>query len=170
MNVVINNTVLSNFASVERLALIRRLFKIVYTTSEVHQEILTGISAGDNFLMEIDKNISFGKGGKGWIEIIPIKTQEEHLLSDSLMKNLHAGEATCITVAKSHSLVFLSDDLKAREIARDEKVKVSGTIGILGHCIKKRIVSLSEADEILKEMIKKGYHSPIYSLEELLER
>lgn len=169
MRVIINNTVLSNFASVGKLDLLRRLFKTVYTTNEVHQEILTGIAAGYRFLIEVDKNISFGIGENGWIEIKSIGTKEEHLLSDNLRQMLHAGEATCIAVAKFQNLVFLSDDLKAREIAYKKKIKVSGTIGILGHCIRKHIVSLPEADEILKDMIKKGYRSPIRSLEEILK-
>jgi len=46
MDIILNTTVLSNFASVGELDLIKRLSGVVYTTHEVHEEILRGISRG----------------------------------------------------------------------------------------------------------------------------
>ena len=46
MDIILNTTVLSNFTSVDALNLIKRLFGVVYTTHEVHKEILRGISRG----------------------------------------------------------------------------------------------------------------------------
>ena len=42
MDVILNTTVLSNFASVGALNLIKSLFGMAYTTHEVHEEILRG--------------------------------------------------------------------------------------------------------------------------------
>ncbi len=44
---------------------------------------------------------------------------------------------------------------------------VSGTIGVLVHCIERNIISKEEGNKILKEMIAKGFYSPISDLNEI---
>ena len=78
------------------------------------------------------------------------------------------GESAGIAIAKGRSLVFLSDDRKARQIARSQGVKISGTLGLLELLVEERKLSIEEADGVLSKMIQGGYRSPIQSLRELL--
>jgi len=63
MDIILDTTVLSNFASVDALNLIKRLFGVVYTTHEVHEEILRGISRGYQYLEDVDHEMSFDEAG-----------------------------------------------------------------------------------------------------------
>ncbi|MCL0040764.1 hypothetical protein M1M90_01565, partial [Thermodesulfovibrionales bacterium] len=79
------------------------------------------------------------------------------------------GEAAGIAIAKERNLVFFSDDRKARRVAQDQGVKISGTLGMLELLVEEGKLSIGEADEILNKMIQGGYRSPIQSLKELFE-
>ena len=165
MDVILNTTVLSNFASVGALNLIKSLFGMVYTTHEVHEEILRGISRGYQYLEDIDHEMSFDE--TGWLRVIAIRSNTEHRLMDDLLKRLGMGESSCIAIAKSRKMIFLSDDRTARRIAKENGLRISGTIGILVRCVDKDIISFSECNVILTKMIEKGYRSPVNNLEEL---
>jgi len=49
------------------------------------------------------------------------------------------------------------------------EVPFSGTIGVLISLIKHKHLYLSEADIILWHMVKLGYHSPVISLQQILQ-
>lgn len=166
MDVILNTTVLSNFVSVDALHLIKRLFGVIYTTHEVHEEILRGISRGYQYLEDVDREMSFDE--RGWLRVIAICSHTEHQSMNDLLKRLGVGESSCIAIAKSRKMIFLSDDRTARRIAKKNGVLISGTIGILMRCVDKNIISFSEGNVILAEMIRKGYMSPVNNLEEIL--
>jgi len=84
---------------------------------------------------------------------------------NDLLKRLGMGESSAIAIAKSRTMIFMSDDRTARRIATDMGVSISGTIGILVRCVDKDIISFLEGNIILVEMIRKGYMSPVDSLE-----
>jgi len=44
---------------------------------------------------------------------------------------LHDGEAGVITLAKKQGWIAALDDLDARKLAKKEKVKITGTLGLL---------------------------------------
>jgi predicted nucleic acid-binding protein len=46
---------------------------------------------------------------------------------------------------------------------------VSGTLGVLVQAIKRGIVTVEAGDDLLREMINRGYRSPHASLERFLE-
>ncbi len=46
-------------------------------------------------------------------------------------------------------------------------IPVSGTIGILVSAVRKGIIPKQEADELLSEMIDKGFYSPVKRLDEV---
>ena len=163
MDIILNTTVLSNFASVGELDLIKRLFGVAYTTHEVHEEILRGISRGYQYLEDVDHEMSFDE--TGWLQVVAIRSCMEHQLMNDLLKRLGMGESSCIAIAKSRTMIFMSDDRTARHIATEMGVSISGTIGILVRCVDKDIISFLEGNIILVEMIRKGYMSPVDSLE-----
>ena len=163
MDIILNTTVLSNFASVGELDLIKRLFGVAYTTHEVHEEILRGISRGYQYLEDVDHEMSFDE--TGWLRVVAIRSCMEHQSMNDLLKRLGMGESSAIAIAKSRTMIFMSDDRTARRIATDMGVSISGTIGILVRCVDKDIISFLEGNIILVEMIRKGYMSPVDSLE-----
>jgi len=163
MDIILNTTVLSNFASVGELDLIKRLFGVAYTTHEVHEEILRGISRGYQYLEDVDHEMSFDE--TDWLRVAAIRSHTEHQSMNDLLKRLGMGESSCIAIAKSRTMIFMSDDRIARRIANEMGVSISGTIGILVRCVDKDIISFLEGNIILVEMIQKGYMSPVDSLE-----
>ncbi len=71
---VVNNTVLSNLALVNRLDLLRSLFGKVYVTHEVREEVLRGIEEGYAFLENATAVIRTGKDA--WLELVRFETLE----------------------------------------------------------------------------------------------
>ena len=153
--VLIDNTVLSNFAKVGRADLIRKVFNRVYVTEQVLEEFRRGVKRG----VLPDVNLDF--------EVLKLKGEETELY-DALRDKLGKGEASCLAIAKHRNMKFLTDDSDARKMANVLGVPVSGTIGVLVRCVEKGLITKKEANRILKEMIKKGFYSPISDLNEVL--
>jgi hypothetical protein len=57
MSVIANTTVVSNFASINQLNLLRRLFGALYISTEVYDEIQSGLEEGYQFCTGIDQMI-----------------------------------------------------------------------------------------------------------------
>ena len=104
----------------------------------------------------------------GWLRVAAICSHTEHQSMNDLLKRLGMGESSCIAIAKSRTMIFMSDDRIARRIANEMGVSISGTIGILVRCVDKDIISFLEGNIILVEMIQKGYMSPVDSLEAIV--
>lgn len=49
------------------------------------------------------------------------------------------------------------------------KIPVSGTLGVLLSLVKRELLPLNQGDDVLKQMIDKGYYAPIQSLREILK-
>jgi hypothetical protein len=160
--IVVDTTVLSNLARTNRTNLLQEIHGQIIIPSQVHEEILKGIAAGYDFLEEADEVIE-----KDWVKLAVLEDERERTLFRNLLGVVGYGEAAGISIAKKRNLVFFSDDRKARRVAQDHGVKVSGTLGMLGLLVEEGKLSIGEADEILSKMIQDGYRSPIKSLREL---
>jgi len=86
-----------------------------------------------------------------------------------LLVSVGYGEAAGIAGAKEQGLLFFSDDKKARQVAKQEGLSVSGTLGTLKLAVEEGMIAIEEADKVLGEMIRGDYRSPIQSMKELLE-
>ena len=168
MKTLANTTVLSNFAAVDRLDLIQQLHGRLYIPSEVHEEILDGLEEGYGFCASIDKQV-YPFAEKGWIELVSLVDEEELRLFRSLPRRLHRGEASCLAIARHRGWAFLTDDKLARAKARDWRIVVSGTLGVLVQAVKRGLLTAEGADELLQNMIARGYRSPYSSLQQSLE-
>jgi predicted nucleic acid-binding protein len=162
-DVIVNNTVLSNLASVDRLDILKKVFLKVYTTLEVKDEVENGIRCNHLFQSRTKQIIDTGQ----WIFIANCNQQEFKIFND-LRKRIDLGEASCLAIAKERGWIFLTDDDKARRIAKQLGVRLSGTIGVLVTAIEDKIISKSEAEKIHQDMMDNGYHSPISSLSEIV--
>ena len=49
MTVIVNTTVISNFAAIGQLDILRRLFGSVTIAMEVYDEVMAGLDEGDEF-------------------------------------------------------------------------------------------------------------------------
>ena len=163
MSLIINNTVLSNFAFADRLGFLWAIFQKAYLTPEVFHEVEAGIRDGYKFQERTKKMVE----DREWL-ILKEPNQRELDLYHKLLLRLGAGEASCLAIAKGKGWLFLTDDLNARKAAIQLDVKVSGTIGVLRIAVEKEFISIGEGNRLLHAMIDNGYFSPISDLSLLL--
>ena len=156
MRLVLDNTVMSNFALIGRIDWLRELWPdMLVTSEEAWAELQAGVRLGR--IPDVDWS---------WLTILSL-TGVECEARDELMPPLDRGEAACLALARSRGYAFLTDDRVARREARRLGVPISGTLGVLKSLVDEGYVSLEEANEALEQMIALGYHSPVRSLSEL---
>ncbi|MFQ5796018.1 MAG: DUF3368 domain-containing protein [Candidatus Bipolaricaulia bacterium] len=152
-----DTTLLSNFAHIRRPDLLQlTLEENAATVPTVMEELRTGEDLG--LVPPCDWS---------WLQILEL-TDEEQRLADELKQQLDPGEAECLAVAQMRQSKILSDDFAARRLARQRKITVSGTLGVLLALVDEEHLTLEEADRFLAVMISHGYRSPVQSLQELL--
>jgi len=153
---LLDNTVLSNFALVNRIELLTKaLGSQIATTPQVIDEFNVGVAKGRLPETKLD-----------WLEVINLESEEETLFHELLIR-VNAGEAACVSVASQRNGRILTDDRDARKLAAQLKIPVSGTLGILLRLVQIEALTLSEANEILGLMVTSGYRSPVEKLEDL---
>ncbi len=165
MNVIANTTIISNFAAVGRLDVLRNLLGRLYITTDVFAEIQDGMAEGYDFYAGIESQIH-PLPPDGWLHLTSLDGDEELRFFSRLPSALNRGEASCLAVASLRGWAFLTDDARARAAARECKVLVSGTLGILSKAVETELLSMDQADMLLNGMIQAGY-PPYSSLVEL---
>lgn len=167
MNVICNTTVISNFAAAGALNVLRDVVRHLYITIEVYAEIQDGLAEGYEFYAGLDGQV-YPLVEDGWLRMITFENDAELRFYGQLPAVLHRGEASCLAIAVQRKWAFLSDDDRARKVARQYGVPVSGTLGILVEAVNTQRLSLTAADELLSRMIVAGYRSPYRSIAELV--
>lgn len=152
---VIDNTLLSNFAHIQRPKLLATAFDQPVTVPAVMAELEVGVQTAR--IPAVDWR---------WLPVIEL-TDEEHTLAESLNQTLGRGEAECIALATSRQWIILTDDRVARRRAREAGLIVSGTLGALMNLVRVNALSHAEADAFLATMKQNGYRCPVNSLSEL---
>jgi len=153
--ILLDTTVLSNFAHIERLDLLRLALADATTTPHVAAELGRGMAS--DRLPACDW---------GWLEVVELTLSEETSLAHVRLV-LDDGEASCIAVALARKASLFSDDLDARRYAQRHGIRVSGTLGVLSLLVKEGHLTVAEADDFLERMIAHGYRSPVKSLADL---
>jgi len=155
-----DTVVLSNFALVKRLELLERLAgETPAVTCEVLDEIASGISKGYEALRAIERVVTVGVFKQIML------TSDERSKYIGLLRNLGSGEASCIAVATTRKgSVVATDDLVARNICRELRCPVTGTIGILQSMLQNTVLTAEDANRLLDEMILNGFYSPVQRL------
>jgi predicted nucleic acid-binding protein len=154
--VLLDNTVLSNFARIDRHHLVMDIWPSCATTLEAWQEFQAGVMIG-----KLPKDVWNG------LALIAL-TADEHEISKRLSMILGPGERTCIAAAKHRNGLFVTDDRKARQVALELGIKITGTLGILVVAAERAKITLEEANDLLAAMIENGYRSPVNELGSLL--
>ncbi|MCP3962990.1 MAG: DUF3368 domain-containing protein [bacterium] len=156
-SVVLDNTVLSNLAKVGRPDLVVRLWgDAACTTAVVIGEYRAGVERGR-------------VPAEAWNDLTVVElTDEENKTAEELPPSLGAGEKSCLAIAHHRGKVIVTDDLDARKAASRLGLSTTGTVGILGLCVKNGVLSLKEGNQLLDVMIVQGYRAPVTKLEEIL--
>lgn len=163
MSVIADTTVLSNFASIRHLQVLKEIFGVVYITPQVYEEIRAGLRAGYLYYQDVEEGLK-----EGWLKFA-VLTEEEMETCRQFLQKLGAGEASALAVASHRDWLLVTDDLRARKTAKKRNVKFAGTIGCLIRAVRTRICTMEQANAWLAEMIETGYYSPVTRLENLGE-
>lgn len=167
MKVIVNTTIISNFAAVGRLDVLRNLLGQLFITNEVYAEIQDGLAEGYAFYAGIELHMS-PFTANGWLHLTSLQDDEEFRMLNNMPAGLHRREASCLAVAVRRGMAFLTDDARARAAAHGLHIAVSGTLGVLVSAVKQILLTLETADSLLNQMIQAGYRSPHVTLVELL--
>jgi predicted nucleic acid-binding protein len=155
--VLLDNTVLSNFARVGRPDLVLRLWaSAACTISSVLGEYEDGVALGI---------LPAG----AWASLPLVTLSADETTAAALPAGLGAGERTCLAVAVHRGGILATDDLRARKVAGQRGVTVIGTVGILGQLARRGHLARDEANALLAGMIATGYHGPVSTLDALLD-
>ena len=166
MSVIANTTVVSNFASIGQLSVLRQLFGAIHISPEVYREIQTGLQEGYRFYEEVELHVH-PRSAEGWIRLTGLSDRELAVFG-ALPAHLHEGEASCIAIAESRGWWFLTDDLAARSLAAVRGIRLSGSVGCLVMLVERGITPLDQANAFLQRMRQQGYRSPVSDLAPLL--
>lgn len=149
---VLNTTVLSNFAQVDRVELLLDLPRLV-TVDAVQEEL----EAGTETHLYIEHALAVL--GEEIPVITPSTPSEE--LEEQLLKSLDPGEAQALAVAEVVDGMVVTDDGDARMTANQRGVDLTGSIGLLVRFVENGHISAETADGYLKRWIDEaGFRSP----------
>jgi predicted nucleic acid-binding protein len=169
-HIIFDNTVLSNFALVQAVYVLKRLYSgRAFIGQAVQREIQIGIesaSQSSNFLnraklQEITQALS-----NGWLQTPPLNSSSnadivELQTTSEYSKQFGEGESEALAIARNRNWVFASDDRAARKFAREQGIRLTGSVGILVKAVQCEFLSCSFADIIHAQMIDEGYRSPL---------
>lgn len=120
--IISNSTPLINFSAIQRLNILKQLFKKIYIPLAVQKELL--IDGRDYPTAQAIKNADF-------ILAQPVQPDNKRLI-DALKLNLDEGEAEVIALAleRNANLVIL-DEIAGRNTAESYNIPFTGSIGCL---------------------------------------
>lgn len=157
---VLDTSVLSNFAHVDRVELLLELPRPV-TVDEVRAKLEAGVATHTY----LQRSLTILDGGLP--VVTPGPTAQE--IEAELLRTLDPGEAQVLAVAETAGGTIVTDDGDARERAIRRDVPVTGSIGVLVRFVEDGIVSTVEADGYLKRWIDEaGFRSPARDIEAFL--
>ncbi|NJO83026.1 MAG: DUF3368 domain-containing protein [Blastochloris sp.] len=168
MSIIVNTTVLSNFAAIGQLELLRLLYTELAISTDVYAEIEDGILAGYAYLSTVVAHVQ-PFVPTGWIMLTSPTAPDELDWMVALPDRLHRGEASSLAIAAQRGWLFLTDDRSARRVAQAQGVRISGTLGCLVRAVQQGLVTVETANQWLAMMQAQGYHAPIDDLRVLLD-
>jgi predicted nucleic acid-binding protein len=159
--VVLDTTVLSNFASTDGISLLTTVLESPVVVPTVRDELESGLDAGHNYLAPAVDALDDG------LPLRPAPTDENF---QDIRDRLDPGEAASLRTAIEYSGTLATDDLAARKIANQRDVPVTGSIGLLVLGVKAGHLDRDTADAWLDTWREqRGYHAPVETVTELLD-
>lgn len=160
---IFDTVTLSNFILADSVNVLINMYKNnIFITNEIFLELEISISKGFNKIKIINELLKSREINK------IILNDDEYKFTLDLLNNLGIGEASCIAAAKSRNAVVVTDDRMARSVCMENKLLVTGTIGILKSAVYSKELTLQTADSILNNMIENGYYAPVSRISDVL--
>lgn len=157
---VLDTSVLSNFAQVDRLDLVETLPRVV-TVGVVQDELDCGV--------ETHSYLERAVAVLG-AEIPVVAPSSAAKLEEAFLETLDPGEAQVLAVAAAVDGTVVTDDSDARAVATRRDVAVTGSIGLLVRFVEDGHLSADAADASLKRWIDEaGFRSPARDFDTFLE-
>lgn len=162
---VLDSTVLSNFASSESVSWLVSAFSELQTVPAVEEELRRGVEAGHRFLrpalaaIETDEISVFG----------PVSEAARRSRFTQVFRGLDRGEAEALVAAVLQAGTLVTDDGAARRLADDRDVPKTGSIGLLVNGIVRDELAVETADEWLEVWREqRGYYAPVETVSQAL--
>lgn len=166
MSVICNTTVLSNFAAIGQLSLLRALYRQIFIPLGVYEEIRQALDEGYGFYQTV-VNALYPQTPDGWIHLTSLTGEAELNELVSMLGGIHRGEAECLAIARHRRLLLLTDDRRARALAIERGIELSGSLGSLKLAVENRLCALDDGNRFLSLMIGQGYWTTIRDLADL---
>ena len=150
LRIVVDNTVLSNFKRINRLSLLRELLRSSPDEYFATQYVL------DEF------GFVFDSSGVD-LPLIPISEREfqEYKKVVKIIpgwKGLGDGELSCmLSIGLNRADIMATDDRKARNCAKKEGIRLSGTLFLVEECVQLGLINDDEAIQLLQQMRSMGF-------------
>lgn len=162
---VLDATVLSNFASSDSVAWLTTTFSDLETAPAVEQELRRGVGAGHQFLRSALTAIE----DEEIMVFFPASQVADQSRFSSVFQRLNRGEAEALVTAILEDGTLATDDWAARQSADGRDVPKTGSIGLLVNGIVRDELSAETADEWLDVWRKeRDYYAPVESVTEAL--
>lgn len=153
--ILLDNTVLSSFAHIDRLDIPVKLFEDVYVPESVYYEGVEKAKKSKR-VERIKRSVE-----AGLIKvIIPGKSDLE--IAGRFQRTLGLGERDTIAIGLSKRCLVATDDSKPRKVAKELGLSVIGSLGILRLAYKKGLIDKNELIKLV-EML----HEILYFTEDL---
>ena len=150
--IIADSTALIHLSRIGKLYLLQQLFTKVIVPEAVYDEVV---------IQGRSKNIANAEiiATQDWI--IRKKLSEKHLdEAKSLYKNtpLGMGEAEAIIMAKAENTILLLDDKVGAKIAQSFGIETYWTTSVILKAAADKTITKDEAKNIIKELVRTGYH------------
>jgi predicted nucleic acid-binding protein len=153
--IILDNTVLTSFAYIDRLDIPHKLFGDVCLPESVYYEGVLKAKTSKR-VERIRRSVEVGL-----IKVIkPEKNDIE--FAEGLQRTLGIGERYTIAIGISKKCLIATDDLKPRRIAKELGLDIIGTLGILRLAYKKVLIDKEELRKLVKML-----HDILYFTDDL---
>ncbi|MEW6419888.1 MAG: hypothetical protein AB1480_17530 [Nitrospirota bacterium] len=139
--IIFDADILSTFAKILRLDLIKKLFGKIYITPMIKEELLAPLEYGYNFPSAILEG-----------SIIVVPSENEIKSYNTLRAKLGKGEAEAISIAKNRKWLFATNDRVAQREAKENGVGIISLQAILKALLERQLLLKDELIEIVREI------------------
>jgi predicted nucleic acid-binding protein len=158
--VVLDATVLSNYASTDSVTWLTTTLDALQTVPAVQTELEQGSEVGYAYLEHALDVLELGEIGIA--ETAPEQLQQDY---PGVQNRLGPGEAEALVAAHTAGGTLVTDDGPARTLAADYDVALTGSIGLLVRGVVLEDLTVETADEWLTTWIEeRNYYAPVDSV------
>jgi predicted nucleic acid-binding protein len=153
--IILDNTVLSSFAHIDRLDILPQLFgEVIIPESVCSEGVLTAKKS--ERVVRIKRSVAEGR-----IKVFK-PTARDIEVAKRLPRTLGLGERYTIALSISKRCLIATDDLKPRKIAKELGLDTIGTMGIVRLAHTMKLIGRDELGKLVEKL-----HDILYFTEEL---